>query len=189
VDQVSRNENDKEEMEVDSKSRGVPNNDPTEDKNIPEDRKEKIEESQPNILSGGSRLDTTLTVPVPELELDLVSKVDAEELEVDSKSRGVPNNENKTIDDKTNPEGRKEKMEERKKIQGRDICLTSYSAWWNRMEKEERKFYREVEKEASKRKEEEMKKRQKKEETNRKKEEFLKKFFWIIRLMIHFLNN
>ena len=63
--------------------------------------------------------------------MDLVSRIedDKEELEVDSKSRGVPNNE--TIDDKTNPEGRKEKMEERKKRQGRDICLTSYSAWWN----------------------------------------------------------
>ena len=96
-----------------------------------------------------------------ELEVDQVSRNenDKEEMEVDSKSRGVPNNENKTIDDKTNPEGRKEKMEERKKRQGRDICLTSYSAWWNRMEKEERKFYREVEKEAIKRKEEEMKKR------------------------------
>ena len=55
-------------------------------------------------------------------------------------------------------------MEERKKRQGRDICLTSYSAWWNRMEKEVRKVYHKVEKEASKRKEEEMKKKQKKEE-------------------------
>ena len=45
------------------------------------------------------------------------------------------------------------------------------------MEKEERKFYREVKKEAEKREEEEIKKRQKKEETSRNIEEFLKKFF------------
>ena len=55
VDQVSRNEDSKEEMEVDSKSREVPNNDPNDDKTIPEGRKEQMEESQPNIRSGGER--------------------------------------------------------------------------------------------------------------------------------------
>jgi hypothetical protein len=58
VDQVSKNEDGKERMEVDSKSRGVPNNDPNDGKTIPEGCKDRMEESQRNILSRGSRLDT-----------------------------------------------------------------------------------------------------------------------------------
>ena len=42
---------------------------------------------------------------------------------------------------------RSEKIKERKKRQERAICMTSYTAQWNRIENEERKFYHEVEKE------------------------------------------
>ena len=33
----------------------------------------------------------------------------------------------------------KQKREERKKRKEKDICLTSYNAWWTRVEKEEKK--------------------------------------------------
>jgi hypothetical protein len=33
---------------------------------------------------------------------------------------------------------RSKKIEERKKRKGKSICLTSYTTWWTRMEKEER---------------------------------------------------
>ena len=52
-------------------------------------------------------------------------------------------------------------------------CLTSFSAWWKRVEKEERKFYREVEKDNDIRN----RKTQEKERRNKEKEMFLKKFF------------
>ena len=52
---------------------------------------------------------------------------------------------------------RSKKREERRKKNGNNICLTSYTAWWYRIEKEERKFYKEVEKDNMRR--EEMKKR------------------------------
>ena len=68
-------------------------------------------------------------------------------------------------DDKSIPEGWKKKREERESKKGRDICLTSYTAWWSRMEKDERKFNREVKKEKEKREEENLKKIKKKEET------------------------
>ena len=54
-----------------------------------------------------------------------------------------------------------------------DYCLTSYSAWWKRMEKVERKFEREVTKEN----EERRKKRMEKEKKKQEKENFVKKFF------------
>jgi hypothetical protein len=52
-------------------------------------------------------------------------------------------------------------------------CLTSFTAWWKRVEKEERKFYREVDKENDIRD----RKKHEKEKKNREKEMFLKKFF------------
>ena len=54
-----------------------------------------------------------------------------------------------------------------------NFVLTSYAAWWHRMEKEASQFYKDVrdEEEKRKRKMEEKKKKQK------QKEEFIKKFF------------
>ena len=83
----------------------------------------------------------------------------------------------KSQDDKTIPEGWKVKREERRKRKERDICLTSYTAWWSRMEKDERKFNREVKKEKEKREEENLKKIKKKEETKKMKKVFIQKFF------------
>ena len=68
-------------------------------------------------------------------------------------------------------EGWKRKKEERKKRKDKDICLTSLNAWWTRVEKEERKFYREV------LKEENEKKFKKIEDVRKKKENFVRKFF------------
>ena len=42
--------------------------------------------------------------------------------------------------------GRSEKTRERKLKKEKTICLTSYAAWWYRMEKDERKFFRDVDK-------------------------------------------
>ena len=68
---------------------------------------------------------------------------------------------------------RSKKREERKKRMGNTICLTSYTAWWSRVEKDERRFYREVEKENVKREEKikEMK------EKRKGRENFVRKFF------------
>ena len=74
-------------------------------------------------------------------------------------------------------EGWKRKREERKKRKEKDICLTSLNAWWTRVEKEERKFYREVLKETTKREEEIEKKSKKIEDVRKKKETFIRKFF------------
>ena len=74
-------------------------------------------------------------------------------------------------------EGWKREEEERKKRKDKDICLTSLNAWWKRVEKEERKFYREVLKETSKREEENEKKSKKIEDVRKKKENFVRKFF------------
>ena len=68
---------------------------------------------------------------------------------------------------------RSKKREERKKRMGNTICLTSYTAWWSRVEKDERRFYREVEKENVKR-EEKMKELK---EKRKGKENFVRKFF------------
>jgi hypothetical protein len=66
-----------------------------------------------------------------------------------------------------------EKRKERKKKQEKGYCLTSYSAWWKIIEKEENKFYREVEKERLERK----KKQVKNEIKRTEKENFVRKFF------------
>ena len=69
------------------------------------------------------------------------------------------------------------KKEERKKRKDKGICLTSLTVWWTRVEKEERKFYREVLKETTKREEEIEKKSKKIEDVRKKKETFIRKFF------------
>ena len=53
------------------------------------------------------------------------------------------------------------------------ICLTSLSAWWHRVEKEERKFWREVCKENESRCEE----KKRKEKKRKDKSAFISKFF------------
>jgi hypothetical protein len=68
-------------------------------------------------------------------------------------------------------ERRIEKRDEKKN--GNKICLTSYAAWCYRIEKDERKFYREVQKHNIRR--EEIKK--KVEKNKQKKESFVRKFF------------
>ena len=68
---------------------------------------------------------------------------------------------------------RSKKREERAKRRGNNICLTSYTAWWRRVEKEEKKFYREIEKENIRR-EEKMKELK---EKRKGKEDFIRKFF------------
>ena len=70
---------------------------------------------------------------------------------------------------------RSKKIEERKKRKGNTICLTSYMAWCSRAEKEERRFYREVERENVRRKE----KRTELEEKREKKENFVTTIFVI----------
>ena len=69
------------------------------------------------------------------------------------------------------------KREERKKKKEKDICLTSYTAWWTRVEKDERKFIREVRKIEERKEEEIQRKNQKIEETKKMKKIFIRKFF------------
>ena len=83
----------------------------------------------------------------------------------------------KSQDDKAIPEGWKVKREERKKRKEKDICLTSYTAWWTRVEKDERKFIREVKKGEERKEEEIQRKNQKIEETKKMKKIFIRKFF------------
>ena len=83
----------------------------------------------------------------------------------------------KSQDDKAIPEGWKVKREERKKKKDKDICLTSYTAWWTRVEKDERKFLREVRKTEERKEDEIQRKIQKIEETKKKKKIFIQKFF------------
>jgi hypothetical protein len=64
-------------------------------------------------------------------------------------------------------------QEVRKKRKLKGICLTSYPAWWNRIEKEERQFHHEVEKERVERE----KKKENRECKKKEKETFIKKFF------------
>ena len=47
------------------------------------------------------------------------------------------------------------------------LCAIKYTAWWSRMEKDERKFNREVKKEKEKREEENLKKIKKKQRRRR----------------------
>ena len=83
----------------------------------------------------------------------------------------------KSQDDKAIPEGWKVKREERKKKKDKDICLTSYTAWWTRVEKDERKFLREVRKTEERKEDEIQRKIKKMEETKNKKKIFIQKFF------------
>ena len=61
----------------------------------------------------------------------------------------------------------------RKTRKEKALCLTSLAAWWHRVEKEERKFFREVTKESQSKYEDKLKK----EKKQREKENFIKKFF------------
>ena len=54
-----------------------------------------------------------------------------------------------------------------------DYVLTSYAAWWHRMETETSNFFKDVRKEEKKRK----LKQQERERKKREKEEFVRKFF------------
>jgi hypothetical protein len=71
------------------------------------------------------------------------------------------------------PQNRNEKQKEREKRKEKEMCLTKYSAWWSRIEKEETKFYREVEKERKSREKE----NERKELKRKEKEKFLRKFY------------
>ena len=83
----------------------------------------------------------------------------------------------KSQDDGTIPEGWKMKREERKMRKEKGICLTSYTAWWTRVEKDERKFIREVKKGEERKEEENLRKEQKTEETKKMRKMFVRKFF------------
>ena len=67
----------------------------------------------------------------------------------------------------------KDKIKERIKRKERTICRTNYTAWCNRIEKDERKFYHEVKKEKIAR-EEKMKKIEMKRQ---EKENFVRQFY------------
>ena len=61
----------------------------------------------------------------------------------------------------------------RKDRREKALCLTSLAAWWHRVEKDERKFLREVDREFQSKCEEKVRMEKKRKE----KETFIKKFF------------